>query len=291
MAAPPVAVPAAREWWLLVEPLHAVVYFDDGCRQAMDEVGMRGFWMGYFAGRAAPMGPVGPDMVGATFFNFHPERVRRAIPDAWSYAEPQRIWAARRAGAARALRRVVPDIEAGAARALPLLGQLVDSAVGAGRPLFAATRAVGAPDDPVEALWHACTCLREHRGDGHVAALTASDVDGIEALVLFAASEGLPEGLFLDSRGWSAAEWSAAGERLARRGLLDDSGITADGAGLRRDIEAVTDRQAARPFGSLDDRTLAELADMLRPMVASVFEAGIIDVPNPMGLPGPPPIG
>jgi hypothetical protein len=285
------AVPTARDWWLLLEPLHAVVYFDDGCRRSMDEVGMRGFWMGYFAGRAAPMGPVGPEVVGATFFNFHPDLVRRAVPDAWSFADPGRIWAARRYGAAGTLRRCVPDIEAGAARAVPLLSRLVDGAVGAGRPLFAATRATGAPDDPVEALWHACTCLREHRGDGHVAALTASGLDGAEALVLFAASEGLPDDLFIRSRGWSASEWAQAGERLARRGLLDDSGLTTGGAGLRRDIEAMTDRQAARPFGSLDDRMLHELADTLRPMAAAVHGAGIIGYPNPMGLPEPSPAG
>ncbi len=291
VSVPAVSGPTPRDWWLLLEPIHAVVYFDDGCRQAMDEVGMRGFWMGYFAGRAAPMGPVGPGLVEATFFNFHPDLVRRAIPDAWSYAEPERIWAARQAGAARTLRRVVPDIESGAARAVPLLRPLVDGAVDAGRPLFAATRATDVPDDPVEALWHACTCLREHRGDGHVAALTASGVDGVEALVLFAASEGLPHDLFIRARGWSESEWAQARRRLARRGLLDESGLTTGGAGLRSEIEAMTDRQAARPFGSLDGRVLGELAETLRPMAAAVNRAGIINYPNPMGLPEPRPAG
>jgi hypothetical protein len=280
--------PAARDWWLVLEPIHAVVYFDDGCRQSMDDVGMRGFWMGYFAGRAAPLGAVGSEVVAATFFNFDPEMVRRAIPDAWSRADPARIWAARRAGAARALRRLVPDAEDGAVRALPVLDRLVDGAVGAGRPLFAATRASGVPEDPVEALWQACTCLREHRGDGHVAALTASGLDGVEALVLFAASEGLPDDLFLRSRGWTGSAWSEAGARLRDRGLLDGAALSGDGAALRREVEAMTDRQAARTFRAVDGGQRQELIGALRPMAAAVLAGGIIPFPNPMGLPGPP---
>jgi hypothetical protein len=53
-------------------------------------------------------------------------------------------------------------------------------------PLFSANRSLALPDDPVERLWQLCTSLREHRGDGHVAALTAKGLDGLEAHVLIA---------------------------------------------------------------------------------------------------------
>ena len=43
----------------VLEPHHAVVYFSPQTRQAMEDAGLRGFWRGYFAGRAAPMGSVG----------------------------------------------------------------------------------------------------------------------------------------------------------------------------------------------------------------------------------------
>ena len=59
--------------------------------------------------------------------------------------------------------------------------------------------------------------LREHRGDGHVAALVAAGLDGCQALVLFALSEALPVPMFLDSRGWSADEWEMARAELEVR--------------------------------------------------------------------------
>jgi hypothetical protein len=282
-----VAPPTARAWWLALEPVHAVVYFDEDCRASMTGLGLRGFWMGYFAGRAAPLGPASPDLVAATFFNFAPPMVARALPDAWAIADPHRVWAARRAGAAGALRRMAPDVDDLAGRALPLLARAVAAGSVAGRPLFAATRAAGWPDDPVEALWHACTCLREHRGDGHVAALTASGLDAVEALVLFAASEGLPEALFLAARGWSADDWAAATGRLQDRGLFGAAGITAAGTRLRHTVEAMTDLQAARPYAALGGREQQELSDLVGPLGEAIHHAGVIAYPNPMGLPEP----
>jgi hypothetical protein len=76
----------ARAMWKLFEPLHAVTYFADECLEQYRAVGLKGFWMGYFAGRAAPMGAVTPGLVDATFFSFNPDRVNRALPDAWSLA-------------------------------------------------------------------------------------------------------------------------------------------------------------------------------------------------------------
>ena len=280
-------MPVARGWWLTLEPVHAVVYFDDGCRASMADLGLRGFWIGYFAGRAAPLGPVGPEVVAASFFNFAPDMVARSLPDAWAVADPVTVWAARRAGAAATLRRVCPDVEAQAVDVQPLMTRVVAAAPAAGRPLFAATRAAGWPDDPVEALWHACSCLREHRGDGHVAALTASGLDGIEAVVLFAVSEGLPESLFLAARGWSGHEWTEAAHRLRSRGLLDEDGITPDGAMLRRSVESMTDHQAAQPFAALSPAEQGRLHDGLATVAAAVHAAGILVYPNPMGLPAP----
>ena len=80
-----------RRAWLALEAVHAVTYFAPESRAALADLGLRGFWMGYFAGRAAPLGPVGPGVVEATFFNFHPAMVRRAIPDAWTFASPESV--------------------------------------------------------------------------------------------------------------------------------------------------------------------------------------------------------
>ena len=48
----------SRRLWAALEPLHDVVYFADGVRGAGIALGLRGFWMTYFAFRAAPLGPV-----------------------------------------------------------------------------------------------------------------------------------------------------------------------------------------------------------------------------------------
>jgi hypothetical protein len=277
----------ARVWWQSFEPIHAVVYFADECRAALAGTGLRGFWMGYFAGRAVPLGMVGPATVAALFFSFDESMVRRALPDAWDFAEPDAVERARRESAATVLRRVCPTVEEVSASAIPVLEHVIERADGSGRALFCANRALPFPDDPVEALWQGCTCLREHRGDGHVAALTAAGLDGCEALVLFALSQGIDGSLFRASRGWSEDEWSAALERLADRGLVRDETITRSGRALRDSIEETTDRLAWSAFDELHPteepvlrRALAEVGD-------AVVAAGVLPFPNPIGLPAP----
>lgn len=130
----------ARDLWRVLEPLHAITYFAADCRAANKAVGLRGYWMGYFAARSAPFGAVGPSVVEATFYGFHPAMVRRAIPDAWTYATPEAVIATRTIAAAAVLRTVVPDIATVAARTVPHLQRAVEAAPAAGRALFAANR-------------------------------------------------------------------------------------------------------------------------------------------------------
>lgn len=100
----------ARGLWRLIEPIHAVTYFAPEAIAAFRDVGYRGFWMGYFAGRAAPLGPASPELVHALFYNFSFERVARALPDAWTCASPGVALEARERGAATALRRQLGDL-------------------------------------------------------------------------------------------------------------------------------------------------------------------------------------
>ncbi len=289
---PPVGIgrldaPGPRALWQRFEPIHAVTYFAPESRTQLGATGLRGFWMGYFAARSAPLGPVGPAAVTATFFNFHPSMVRRSIPDAWAFAAPPVVLQARRIGAAAALRRILPSIDAYATPLVALLRQVVGRDTGSGRPLFSANRELEWPDDPTEALWQACTSLREHRGDGHVAALTCAGLDGCEALVLFAASEDVPVSMFQESRGWSGDEWEGARRRLEDRGLMDGYRISPSGGELRRSIEERTDELAAPPFAVLtaEDRHL--VVEGLRLIADAVTTAGDVPYPNPIGLPAP----
>lgn len=279
--------PSARAMWQRMEAVHAVTYFAPEGRDRLAATGLRGFWMGYFAARAAPLGAVGPALVSATFFNFHPSMVERALPDAWTFAEPSTVLLARRAGAAAALRRLLPSIDDEASSLAALLERVVDDADGAGRPLFSANRGLDASDDPVERLWQGCTSLREHRGDGHVAGLVAYDLDGCEALVTFAASAGIPAELFCANRGWSTDDWDAARRRLEHRGLLDGDGLSSSGTQLRDAVEQTTDRLAAVPFAGLGDDEYRDLASGLDRVADTVTGQGVIPFPNPIGLPAP----
>src|SRR5262249_3112633 len=155
------------------EPVHAVTYFAPESRAALDGLGYRGFWMGYFAARSAPLGRVPVEVVTAMFYNFAPARVAKALNGAWAVAGPEGALVARQESAAAALRRYGVDDSQSVRTAAELAGKAAKVAGVDGRPLFAANRALPWPDEPVPALWHAATLLREQRGDAHIAVLTA----------------------------------------------------------------------------------------------------------------------
>ena len=102
---------AARRMWTLFEPVHVVTYFAPEARQGFEEAGLRGFWRGYFAGRAAPIGAVAAPPVIAAFFSFAPPFVGRALPAVWGMVTPEQALAARTAGAVAAIRRLVAEAD------------------------------------------------------------------------------------------------------------------------------------------------------------------------------------
>jgi hypothetical protein len=275
----------AREMWLLFEPVHAVTYFVPEGRAAYEAAGLRGFWRGYFAGRAAPLGPVGAAPVVAAFSGFAPVMVERALPDVWSRATPAAALAARRDGAVAALSRVAAGMPAGdVADAAGLLERAVGAAEYAGRVLAAAHAALPRPDEPLARLWHACTVLREHRGDGHVAALVAAGLDGCEPLV-WRAGIDVPRDVLQPNRGWTDGEWAAATERLVARGWLRPDGTVSDAGRVAHDaVEAATDVAAARPWAALTETDLDRLRTLLAPVAAACL--GLMPERTPIGLPG-----
>jgi hypothetical protein len=152
-----------------------------------------------------------------------------------------------------------------------------------GRVLAAANAALPVPSGPLARLWHAATVLREHRGDGHFAALLAADVDGCESNVLRAAFD-LPRETIQPLRGWTDQQWDAAAGRLSERGMLgDDGAATPAGAGLRASIEATTDAAAARPWQ--DHEFAADLAGVLFPIARAC--SAELPALNPVGVPMP----
>src|SRR6185437_9502115 len=217
---------SARTAWRALEPYHAMIYFAPEAREAYTAAGLKGFWMGYFASRAAPLGAVPGSVVTATFFNFHPRMVARAIPDAWRFSSPERVMGARLQAADAALRRLLgAQVDSGeVAEAAELAKEAVAGCPVAGRPLFAAYHDLPWPAEPHLVLWHAATLLREFRGDGHVVALVTSGVDGCEAHLTLIGDGVASREALQPHRGWNDEEWEATHLRLLSRGLLDETG-------------------------------------------------------------------
>src|SRR4051812_8719753 len=213
----------ARQMWSLYEPLHVVTYFTPQARAAYEAAGLRGFWRGYFAGRAAPLGAVDAAPVTASFFSFAPVMVERALPDVWTRIPVGDALRVRRDGAVAALREMLDVDGAVLAEAADLLDASVGSLDCSGRVLAAANAALPAEQEVWPRIWRATTILREHRGDGHVAALVAAGVTGCEALV-WRSSYDLVRDHLQPNRGWTDDEWEAARQRLAERGWVDTDG-------------------------------------------------------------------
>jgi hypothetical protein len=273
----------ARMMWTLFEPLHAVTYFAPAARAAFEQVGLHGFWRGYFAGRAAPLGPVGPGPVFAAFYGFARPMVERALPEVWRLAGPEQALAARAAGARVALRELLGEAEVG--EAARLCREAAEAVEVGGRVLAGANAELPWPQDPLDVLWQAATVLREQRGDGHVAALLVAGLDGCESLVWRAAVDN-DRRLLQPARGWSDQEWQAAADRLTDRGWLHADGRpTAVALAARVEIEAHTDALAAGPWRELGERGSDRLAGLLRPLADAA--AGSLPFPNPIGLSSP----
>jgi hypothetical protein len=280
----------ARRLWALAEPFHALTYFAPECREAAEKAGLRGFWNGYFAQRAAPLGAVGPEVVTAVFHNFAPDFVARRVPAVWGDVSPAAALEARLAGVDAAVRRVLGEnwpTSPEAAEAADLAATAAGAVDLPGRPLAAANTGVRVPDEPHLRLWQSVTTLREHRGDGHSVALVQREVDGVSAHVLAAAAGRSERAWLMRARGWDDAAWDDAVARLTERRWLDDDGLSAEGLAMVAAIEADTDRLALRPWQALGDAGCDRLAALLAPLRRAVVAAGDWPAGNPIGVPDP----
>ncbi|GAA2879493.1 hypothetical protein Acy02nite_78010 [Actinoplanes cyaneus] len=272
-----------RQAWRLAEPLHGMIYFVPEAHERYAALGLTGR-AGYFASRAAALGPVGAEPVTATFFNFNPGLVAAALPAAWEKTTPAAVLAARLEAADAALTRGLGDAVHGpeVAEAAGLARRAAEAAAAhpQGRPLFAAHAALPWPDQPHLILWQAQTVLREFRGDGHVAALLLAGLTGLEALVLHAASGAVPERFLRRSRGWSDEQWAGAVGDLRRRGLIDghEPVLSAAGRAQRDGIEEATDRLAAPAYAVLGADGCRRLAELARPLSRTIVAAGLLNV-------------
>jgi hypothetical protein len=263
-----------------VEPLHSQVYFAPELEEHLGALGLEEGRAVYFAGRAAPMGAVGPGVVQATFSTFAPALIARHIPGIWSIASPAQVIEARWAAARASLTRLLGGPEVVAAPETAELAGLLREACSVlgpeARPLYAAHADLPWPDEPLLQVWHGASLLREYRGDGHLAALLDADLTGLEALVTHTATgRGFTVEAAKELRGWTDQQWDDACAALVDRGLLTpEFTLTDDGVELRETIEAETDLLSADPFLHLGQQRTERVVELARGMARQIVGAG-----------------
>lgn len=252
----------------LIEPI-ATITFSKGPTDEFLALGMRNYWDGYFAGRAAPLGLAPAEVVHAVFYNFADGEVAHHIPWVWGITTPHEAIAVRERGSAAALRQRIGDLadSPGLQRVGDLATRAAVSAPTEGRALYAGLRALAVPREPVARLWHATTLLREHRGDGHNIVLAAHGIGGGEAHVLMALAMGMRAEEFGRINHLPPAQVVAVVDRLRARGLVDAAGWFSDaGRELRQQIENQTDELARPCYDVLGPEDLDALIAGLEPI-------------------------
>jgi hypothetical protein len=278
----------ARRMWHQLEPVHAVFWY---APEVFAEAAALGYdvatrWPSYFAWRLAPLGAAGTQAAASACYSFSPDMVAEHVPAAWSVASPQQLLTARERAVDRLYRALLGDMidSAALAEAAELAREAALAADTAGRPLAAATADLPWPGQPHMVLWQAISLLREHRGDGHIAALMTAGLDPCEALVSFASIGAAAEETFA-SRGWSARDWAAARDRLAARGWIDAAGTATERGHQGRDeIEWRTDRLADAPWRALGPARAQRLAELTGPILGAAFESGLLPSQSTLGI-------
>jgi hypothetical protein len=276
----------SRRTWRTLEPVHAMIYFvpegpEEYGRLGLDVEGNKA--SAYFPARAAALGAVPPGVVQAVFFNFSALAVQFGMAAAWETTTPAALVEARYRAADRALRRLCGDRldTADVVEALELARTACEGCRAEGRPLYAGNADLAWPTPPHLQLWHAITLLREFRGDGHVAALTASGVSGIEAAVMHVAQgDAWTREPLRRTRGYSTEQWDTALAGLRERGWIepDGEGFTDTGRAVRQEVEDRTDVLALPPWQHLGEAGCTRLRELVRPLSKAIVDGGGVGI-------------
>lgn len=264
-----------------LDRLHSTIYFVPEANERFAELGLDNQRMQYFASRSAPMGAVSAKVVAATFFNFNPELIAKAIPAAWDVASPAAVTQVRYEIVDAVLPKVLGEERVRSpefAHSMAIVRRTAEAIPNAdGRPLYAGHAELDWPETPHAQLWHAITLLREYRGDGHIAALVTHGLSGIEALITHVATgTGFDPEFGRRLRGWSRNQWDETVRTLRRRGLLNDAGqLTAEGNEVRTKVEDLTDELAYAPWRTVPDDDVQELVGLGEVIRDCVRTAGV----------------
>lgn len=281
----------SRSMWKRFEPIHSIVYFTPQAATRYKEAGMKGGWMGYFASRSAPLGKPSAEVVQALFYNFAPQLVKRAIPDAWSLSTPENLIQLRTELAVDVINASCRDLieDPGFIKQIDHVLKVATSLPVEGRALYAANLKLDWSASTASKLFGAATLLREHRGDTHNAALVANQINGIEAHILQLASGAFDYDTVFPNRGWSEQEWESATQEMIRRELLarqstSQSPILTDlGKETKNRIETATDL-GSNPWNFLLDSEVSEMSNLLELISNNVKRQINFPQKTPIGL-------
>lgn len=255
---PAVPVTGARRLRDALEPIAMHGQRSGAVRDRLAAIGV-GSFEGYVGARAAALGRPSESVVVSAFGVFEPGYLSTAYRGAREKATRGQVLAAREDGATGALAAVLAAEDV--VRLADALLDAVHPLPGTARPLFSGLRQLPVPDDPHGRLWRAADLVREHRGDGHLAACIAAGLDPIAMNVLTELQVGYRCGEYTATRGFGEDAISACVAELTGRGWLSDGRLTAEGAAVRRGLEEATDasqRTLTDRLGDrLDDLTLA----------------------------------
>jgi hypothetical protein len=263
----------ARTLRNVTEPIAAGVYFAPEAHEGYEAQGLD-YFEGYFCSRSACLGAAPWSVVCAAFAAFKPAAVEAAVTSGWQKTTPAPMLAAREAGATAQLERLVGDsVEpSGVERATEILYAGSAGVDPSGRALFAGLSILDRPTTSFGALWRSADLVREHRGDGHIAAWMPH-VDSTEITVLTELAWGIPPRSYVFTRGWSEEEVDAAYARLTDRGLVADGALTAEGKELRSHIERTTDESTSAVMDRIGD-DYDELIALLTPIAEAIVTGG-----------------
>lgn len=267
--APLVTTSVARRLRDALEPIATHGWWSRQPMERLASLGL-GFFDAYVWGRAAALGTPTPSVVAATFGVFDPTFIGAVYERAASAASRHAVLEARAAGAAESLASLVSASDASAI-ADPLLDAL-DGLDGMGRPLFSALRELPLPTTPQGRLWRAAELVREHRGDGHLAACVAAGLDSVEANVFTELWLGYTVGEYSGTRGFGPDRLATAVTSLQARGWARGSALTSAGVEARVVLENATDASQAALIARLGDdveRIIAAAGKISDTMIAA----------------------
>lgn len=238
-----------------MEPIATIGWWSREAAEAVTGLG-HDFFDGYVWGRAASLGAdVSAPVVVAAFGWFEPSLLTAVFDHGRSISSRDAVLDARSAGATAGLIAATVGVPEETIDVVAGMLDMLDGLDGSGRPLFAALRDLPRPATAHGRAWRAAELVREHRGDGNVAASVAGGLGVAEANVLTELWLGYAVGEYSSTRGMSP---EAAGDAIAAlrdRGWVDESGqLTASGRAGRNAIEAATDASQAGLIAALGDR-------------------------------------